>query len=60
MITRYLWINIDPIPISETRTRTADVLKGQENASGENEWLRSDELSQKEGFSQEERVQFSE
>jgi hypothetical protein len=45
MITRYVWINIDLIPISEPRTRTADVLKGQDNASGENEWLRSDELS---------------
>jgi hypothetical protein len=37
MMTSYLWINIDPIPISATRTKTGDVLKGQENASGENE-----------------------
>jgi hypothetical protein len=48
MITRYVWINIDPIPISEPRTRTADVLKGREN-----EGLRSAEFSQKEGFSPE-------
>jgi hypothetical protein len=52
MITSYVWINIDPIPISETRARTVDVLKGRENDRGGNVGLRSDELSQKERFSQ--------
>jgi hypothetical protein len=53
MRTRYLWINVDPILISETQIRRADVLKWQGNGSGENEGLTSAELRQKEKFSQE-------